>query len=250
MVTAHHSYISRKVAGQAHLIRDFEGMYRDVEDPHGQELSANNGSHQIYLQIIAQILSAAGTTASDSVPQGPRSSFRYLDVGCGLGHFTRRVDALLRNRVFSDGISVTSAGIDVSSEAIDRAISSSSSSASTPIDFGQASLLSTAEIRALGEFDLVTCFEALCYFEDEEIEEVVHGLTGLVRSGGHLVLTLHLPETMSYGRYMSSLRDIRAHFPSLEGVWEMDFTDHMSRIYDGGSFGRHLFCAMRKPCDE
>ena len=48
-------------------------------------------------------------------------------------------------------------------------------------------------------------------------------------------------------RYIESLTDLHRYFESFETVWEMDFTDNVSRTYDGSPFGRHLFCAMRRP---
>ncbi len=74
-------------------------------------------------------------------------------------------------------------------------------------------------------------------------------LRRLVEPSGVLAISYHLPESMGYGRYIQSLSDLRGRFAGLPPLWEMDFTDALSGIYDGSRFGRHQFTAFEVPSE-
>ena len=157
MVSRHHAYIVQQVGGHSKLIRDFDGMYRDVDDPHGQRLSAQNTAHKVYEQLIGSVHELL------LGPNSTNSTLRYLDVGCGLGYYTDQIVKLLRNKEQA----VDAHGIDISATAVEKA----RMHALQPINFCAASLLRRSDLGPLGDFDLVTCFETLYYFTDDEITD-------------------------------------------------------------------------------
>ena len=174
-------------------------------------------------------------------PAEPKAVVRYIDVGCGVGFVTARVAELLR----SDGQEVDVRGIDVAATAASRAAESFGRQAS----FEVGSLLDGGLPSRLGTFDVVTCFETLYYFTDDEIRTVAERLGSLVRPGGLLALSYHLPDRMGYGNYIRSLADLRLLLPGFDPLWEMDFIDSVSVVYDGSRFGRYLFSLLRRSGD-
>jgi 2-polyprenyl-3-methyl-5-hydroxy-6-metoxy-1,4-benzoquinol methylase len=229
MVAPHHRFIAQTEDGQVTLVRDFDGMYRSIEDPHGQRLSAANLAHDVYGLLIDR-------TCEERVrPRIGQAALRYLDVGCGLGCVTEAMTERLRR-----GGPVDAHGVDVSATAVAKA----AGSVREPVTFQRASLLEPHSLVSLGRFHLVTCFETLYYFQDEEIESVLAALVTLVEPGGLIALSYHLPAKMSYGTYIQSLADVRTRFAGCRSLWEMDFTDALSTVYDGSRFGRHLFAVL------
>ena len=235
VVAEHHRFIAQSEQGTVKLVRDFDGMYRAIQDPHGQRLSATNVSHETYGLLIAR------ACEQRLRPRLAAETLRYLDVGCGLGYVTRAIAGTLRVRG-----SVDAHGIDVSATAVAKA----AADAGEPVSFHEASLLAPPTLARLGSFQVVTCFETLYYFQEHEVEAVIGALVGLVAPGGLLAISYHLPETMGYGRYIRSLADLRDRFAACQPLWEMDFTDALSGIYDGSRFGRHLFAIFEAPAGE
>lgn len=203
-------------------------MYRKFSDPHGQSNSAKNSSHKLYEAIIKIVC--------DLPLRGVHTSrcLRYLDVGCGLGLVTSQIARSLGDRI-------NAYGIDISETAIEKA-----KKIDGGISFLSGSILDQRFIDRLGSFDLATCFETLYYFKEEEIMDVQENLSRLVATGGYLVITYHLPDVMTYGRYIQNLDDIESLFTNFQMIWSMDFNDRASIIYNGESFGRHLFAILQR----
>ncbi len=149
MVAEHHRFIARAREGSVTLVRDFDGMYRAIDDPHGQRLSAANLAHQSYGQLLD------GISAQCLRPSLGDAPLRYLDVGCGLGYVTKDITRLLLSRG-----AVEAHGIDVSATAVAKAAGDDDAA----VTFQQASLLAPDSLVPLGRFHLVTCFETLYYF--------------------------------------------------------------------------------------
>ena len=229
MVAPHHRFIAQTEDGHVTLVRDFDGMYRSVEDPHGQRLSAANLAHDVYGLLIDRMCEERVR------PRVGQAALRYLDVGCGLGYVTEAMTSRLRR-----GGPVEAHGVDVSATAVTKAAGSVRES----VTFHHASLLAPDSLHPLGRFHLVTCFETLYYFQDQEIDAVIGALVRLVEPGGLIALSYHLPARMSYGTYIQSLADVRTRFAGCLPLWEMDFTDALSTVYDGSRFGRHLFAVL------
>ena len=229
VVASHHRFIAQTEGGNVTLVRDFDGMYRSVEDPHGQRLSAANLAHDVYGLLIDR---ACGERVRPRI--GP-AALRYLDVGCGLGYVTEAITGRLRRSG-----PVEAHGVDVSATAVTKA----ADIVRETVTFHHASLLAPDSLQPLGRFHLVTCFETLYYFEDQEIDAVIRALVCLVEPGGLIALSYHLPTRMSYGTYVQSLTDVRTRFVGCLPLWEMDFTDALSTVYDGSRFGRHLFAVL------
>lgn len=86
MVKSHHEYIYNE--DREEFIREFDEMYKNFDDPHGQMLSSQNYAHTTYLYHINEII----------LPMFNKE-IKWLDVGCGLGFFTDRIQRLTRVRL-------------------------------------------------------------------------------------------------------------------------------------------------------
>ena len=228
MVKSHYDYIVRKTDADIELIRDFDGMYVDIEDPHGQSIFAFNFSHKIYISIIRDFFQSLVFGRKFFKP------IEYIDLGCGLGHFTNRIQQL-----YSDKINAKS--VDISETAIRKA-----SSLCDGIKFQKGSISDKKFMASLGTFDMITCFEILYYFKEDEIKTVIANISSIIIPRGHIIISYHLPDKMDYGKYNQNLSDLHNLFNEFETVWEMDFTDNYSLIYNNDKFGRYLLAILKK----
>lgn len=226
----HNQFLFEIADGSFRFKRDFDGMYANCPDPHGQRESAENLSHDVYLAALARI-------ARDRFD--PKSALRSLDIGCGLAHFTRRLRAVL-SAAFP---SIQSYGADISTKAVERA---SNQPENSGIRLRQANLLKPEHWINEPTSEIVTALEVLCYFKDDEIETVCAQVARLVAPGGLLAISFHLPEKMSFARYVQSLACVRRLFPDFDPAWECDYTDSISRTYSNAPFGRHIFSVLAK----
>ncbi len=160
-----------------------------------------------------------------------------MDIGCGLGIFTERI-ANMAKAIF--GENVKAHGVDISTNAIAKAQQRKG------MEFKVANLLEDKDWKPFEGMNLITCFETICYFKDEEIHEVCQRISSLLAKNGLLALSYHLPDTMSFGKYVKTTDDIRKLFPDLIPLWEMDFIDSISKTYSGSTFDRHLFSILSK----
>jgi len=211
---SHHKYIF----DQGEFIRDFDGMYRDFEDPHGQKLSSNNLSHKIYLKILQEVI------------KNKRGN-KWYDFGCGLGYFTKKIGESF------DKVSIT--GIDISKSVIDKINNNSN-------NYLCGDIKDELFIQKLDNADIISFFETLYYFKSDEILLVKENIDKILKNDGFLIITYHLPKEMNYGDYINKLTDLENLFENYKLVYGSDFIDNYSKIYDGHSFGRHLFTIFQK----
>jgi SAM-dependent methyltransferase len=144
----------------------FDRLYSAETDPFGAELP------QFYYQ---------GRKYECLLSMLPLRRYRnVLDVGCGLGAFTRRLAP------FSEAI----LGIDISEEAIaqarHRAVSHSN------IRFAVASVLGASEIEQ--KFDLIVLADVLYYTDTRQpawVESIAQGMASRLLPGGLILLVNH-----------------------------------------------------------
>tara|TARA_B100000519_G_scaffold194316_1_gene197921 strand:- start:524 stop:1159 length:636 start_codon:yes stop_codon:yes gene_type:complete len=208
----HHRYIYDK----GKFIRDFDTMYSNIDDPHGQKASSSNLSHKLYIKILQEIIAN-------------NKGNKWYDFGCGLGYFTKVISK------YFEKVSVT--GIDISESAINKINND---------NFKCGDVLNKNFISKLDKSDTISFFESLYYFNEDEIPIVKENVDQLLKNDGHLIATYHLPVDMNYGRYITSLNDLKEFFRDYKLVYGSDFTDNHSKNYDGNYFGRHLFAIFQK----
>ena len=96
MDTISKDYVFKEVGGQFKYIGNFNGLYRDVEDPWSQQCGQSHKPNRLAL-------------IKDLSELQPKS---ILDVGCGLGHLTQAAKTLITDDVL---------GVDISKVCVERA---------------------------------------------------------------------------------------------------------------------------------
>jgi 2-polyprenyl-3-methyl-5-hydroxy-6-metoxy-1,4-benzoquinol methylase len=130
----------------------------------------------------------------------PPSSPRALDVGCGTGRWSRRLDAA--------GFGVT--GIDLQPELIERNASSESA-----IDFYCSSL---QDFETDDRYDLITSITVIQHVPFEEQINLVARIGELLRPGGRVII-------------LENIRDQTPHvFARTTSSWVQLFEDHGIQI--------------------
>ena len=209
----HHKFIYDKT-----FVRNFDEMYKSIDDPHGQKVSSENLSHDIYLFILEKIIKN-------------QKENNWYDFGCGLGYFTERIGNLFSN------FSLT--GIDISETSIKKV-------QNKKCNYLSGNILDDIFLKALKKVNVVSLFETLYYFETKEINKVVRNIDRILKDRGYLVITYHIPKKMNYGKYVSNLKDLKGIFKDYTAIYESDFKDSYSKIYSDEYFGRHLFIVFQK----
>ncbi|MBE7438837.1 MAG: class I SAM-dependent methyltransferase [Spirochaetales bacterium] len=116
---------------------------------------------------------------------------RFLELGCGLGYFTARVNAEK-----STGIGFV-AGVDISATAIDKARAMHAG-----ITFARANILDSGEIGALlknlgGPFNMVLSKELMWYILDD-LPQFMSNLAMLIAPGGMLYVSQTFPDSTPF----------------------------------------------------
>lgn len=224
----HNDYLFRGDGDQFRFIRDFEGMYRHCEDPHGQTRNLQNLSYQLVSVTLAR--------AVEIVRRSNQGQVGIVDVGCGLGVFTAHIKALNpQARV---------CGLDISESAIRKA-----RLRAPDCQFERWDIRSSLEdFPCTRPFDIAVALDSLYYFEDSEIGGVLENIRGLLVPGGFLMVGYHLPTQMRFGRYITSLQDARGllHSHGMEIVYSFDVHNQLDATPDGSSLGHHLYFLARR----
>lgn len=227
MTKKHNDFIFQTEGNEVTLIRDFEGMYRDCEDPHGQSNVTENLSYQLVLTTVER---AASLLKAES-----DKDLLIMDMGCGLGYFTAHL-----KKKFPDAYVC---GVDISNAALERA-----SQIASGCVFQQADL-KTPDLISLGiRYDIIVALDSLYYFSQDEINQVVSNIRSLLVDGGFLVVGYHLPEQMNFGLYIRSLSDAKSLFNAhgISIVYSFDVENALDMNYVGSAIGRHLYFLAKK----
>jgi SAM-dependent methyltransferase len=224
----HNDYLFCQSDGKFRFLRQFDQMYGNCDDPHGQSLELAQLGYKIVTLSLKHMLSVLQISDSGSL----------LDVGCGLGYFTGYLQEQLPGWRVS--------GADISAIALSKA------SKRIPLcRFFQLDLKDEATIPK-EKFDVIISMNVLYYFTEEEIHEVVQNLRRLACEGGLLISGYHLPETMNFGRYIRSLDDARALLEpwGFKYVLGIDVNDQIGQTYAGTHVGRHIYFAFQSAGDD
>ena len=221
----HNEYIFSNTDGRFTFLRQFDDMYRNCDDPHGQSAELSRTDYQIVTTLLARTLS--------EVRRGP-GPVRILDAGCGLGYFTAHIKQLFPEAAVF--------GCDISATAVERARARSAA-----CEFFTADLKDSVTLTQ-SPFDVLVALDVLYYFTNDEIAEVVRNLHRLVIDEGFLLVGYHLPATMSFGRYIQSLADASRLFEpnGFKFRLTLDLTNSIDSTYAGEPVGRHIYFLAQK----
>ncbi len=228
MASRHNDFIFRLEDEEIALIRDFEGMYRHCEDPHGQSQALGNLSYH----LVSATLDRAVALLRDE----GRGPLAIVDVGCGLGYFTEHLKRCYpESRVY---------GLDIASVALERAALRVPDCTFRRVDLKIPGL----SVDGGRRFDLAVALDCLYYFEDREIHGVLANIRALMTSRGFLMVGYHLPEDMRFGLYLRSLADAeRLLAPhGFEILYSFEVHNRLDRGYSGAPIGHHLYFLARE----
>ena len=224
----HNDYIFKRDGDEVVLIRDFEGMYRNCEDPHGQSMEMDNLSYHLVGTVLDRAVSI--------LQRSTAAPLAIIDIGCGLGYFT----AHLKHRFPFAHV----CGVDISVAALQRAKCMAPACRFEHVD------VKSPDLRVEGgkRYHLAIAMDTLYYFKDDEIAGVMNNVRGLIADHGYLMVGYHLPQEMRFGRYIQSLEDAKRMISrhNFELVYSFDVHNMLDKSYDGQCLGRHLYFLARK----
>ncbi len=169
--TDYHDYVFK----DGRLVGEFDAMYRNSsETPWHQDESAFSFFSSMTLTILHSVEFSS-----------------FLEIGCGLGHFTRRIQESMRG-----GAARRFFGSDISAHAVDQA-----RHLHPEVDFFELNILDDISVdqaleRMGGPIDLLLSKEVLWYVTDH-IETFVKNARRLI-GGGRLYISQSFPEVTDY----------------------------------------------------
>jgi SAM-dependent methyltransferase len=157
-------YVFMELNGNIVFVGDFDGLYRDVDDPwlqsEGRELQLTN--------CIVDIIHDRGLKS-------------YCEIGSGLGYNVNTIKNRLDTRV---------CGFDISSVAVDRAIEN------LDLDFRVMDITKVVDVE--DKFDCVCLFNCLWYVL-EDLDVVIDNCISLLSSNGIFVIAQKYVLNQRYG---------------------------------------------------
>lgn len=172
--TDYHDYVFK----DGRLVGEFDAMYRNSnETPWHQDESAFAFFSTMTLTILHSVQFS-----------------RFLEIGCGLGYFTRRIQESMRGSGAAERVFF---GADISAHAVEQA-----RRAHPQIDFFELDILDDASVdRALermgGPVGLLLSKEVLWYVTDH-IEKFVENAKRLTGDSGRLYISQSFPDVAEY----------------------------------------------------
>ena len=166
--------------GRLGFVGDFEGFYKSDNNPWGQT-GMDERLHEYYTFSRSKMLNTI-----DFLINSKAESVDILEVGCGLGYVSSKLQTEL-----SGNVNIT--GMDVSSTAIEKA----------KIIFPSLEFI-VGDIRSecldIGKkYDIVLMAEVLWYVL-EKLPHVFANIDGLLKNSGFLVFSNSFPREQKYGR--------------------------------------------------
>jgi len=199
------------------FVGDFEGLYRDVEDPWDQS-ATQNSEYSRYYEISRSRLADLLTTLNG---QGRN----LLEVGCGLGHVLAAINAKCPE--------LSLAGMDISQLAIIKARAKYSE-----FDFFACDIRSF-DNKYENKFDVIILSQMLWYVLDD-LTNVFENLSKYLRVEGHLIITqAFFKGQQKYGReiidgYDGLIMYAEDNLSCLFKVVETDLYQNNDILHDDG----------------
>lgn len=196
---------------------DFEGMYRDFDDPWDCRKNVSELRRDISLMMLLR---------------GRRFS-RILDVGCGLGAFTERL------RV-ANGVVESIVGVDVSATAVSKAREQFPQCRFEALDVTKDPLP-----RTQFGWDLVLMSEVLWYVLPQ-LRELFAGIHAALAPDGMLFIQQFFPDSQRFGlEYLRSPAELRERY--LEPAGFQRECELLEQVSDGQV---QLISLTKKPDSE
>ncbi|MCX9156181.1 class I SAM-dependent methyltransferase [Niveibacterium sp. 24ML] len=219
------SYIFKERDGELAFVGDFDGYYRDSDDPWEQSANAQMGRY--YQLSRARLLTLAATSPNLG---------RILEVGCGHGHVTR----LIAERFAGSEV----CGLDISSVAIAGA-----RQRYPQLPFFCANIGANPLPPELSgqRFGLVILNQLLWYILDD-LPQVLANVRTLLASDGRLLISNAFAREQRYGTAIIDHFDGAVHYFRQAPGYRMlqaRFDDDGEEHDDG-----HLLLAVAAPTEQ
>ena len=175
--------IQKDSSGFKKYIADFEGMYKNCDDPHNQ-----SNIDKLEFDFVVQIAKKVWRLSN---------LHSVVDVGCGLG--------FLSNRIFKELGYPKFFACDISETSISRA-----SKKFKNINFFQFDLQEKREIPSkfislMGENRLVLLTNVFYYIHEEKLKQSFENIKSLIGKDGYAIFTIHLPKEQNYGKFIDGV---------------------------------------------
>ncbi len=158
------------IKNNSEFIREFDAMYREVDDPWGQAArGTEDTSFNILIEVLKKIFNGK----------------KIVDVGCGPGHLSSAMKRELKAEEYI--------GCDISEIAIEKA-----KAANPSLEFVVHNII---DATLPFEADLITVLKTL-YYCAPEIDITIRNLHSMLKSGGFLVYTYNLKDDSFTKRYL------------------------------------------------
>jgi SAM-dependent methyltransferase len=169
---------NNKVTKKIEFVGNFEGLYREVDDPWDQSAPKNSSYKQYYTLSRRRLLNALLTLNC--------SSSKLLEIGCGLGYVLECI-----NLKHPD---LQLVGIDISQTAIAKAKAKYSN-----FDF-YVSDIRVSKKKLQNQYDIVILSQMLWYILDD-LTDVFKNISKYLHDDGILIITqAFFKEQQKYGR--------------------------------------------------
>ena len=173
-------YVFKEENSKMHFVGDFEGFYKNIDDPWGQE-GMDSRLNEYYTFSRSNLLNTI-----KSLVNSEEKSIDILEVGCGLGYVSSKLQTEL-----SGNVNVT--GMDISPTAIEKAKTLFPS-----LEFIVGDIRSEC-LNVGKKYDIVIMVEVLWYIL-EKLPQVFVNIDSLLKDGGFLVFSNGFLREQKYGR--------------------------------------------------
>jgi len=175
--------IQKDSSGLKKYIADYEGMYKNCDDPHYQS-NFNKLEIDFVVQTVKKVWRMSNLNS-------------VIDVGCGLGFLSNHIFKELGNPKFF--------ACDISETAISKA-----SKKFKNINFFQFDLEKKCEIppqliSLMGENRLVLLTNVFYYIHEEKLKQSFENIKSLIGKDGYAIFTIYLPKEQHLGKFIDGI---------------------------------------------